>query len=296
MATAQSSTQVLRFPALPSGRLWKRAPVKRALAGNTLYRLGVLITLLWVGVALLAPWIAPYTPTQGEAALAQGSPSLAHLFGLDKYGRDILTRVVYGSRYDLCIAITVVGCSLIVGTLIGSISGFLGGKVDNLIMRVMDMLLAFPSFVLALVFVAVFRPTLMTLMIALSIRFIPMYARLVRGEMFVERVKEYAVAAQAIGSAQMRLVFRHLLPNSLSPLITQSTTNISWAVLNTAGLSFLGVGIQPPTPEWGVMISEGSPFIVSGQWWMSFFPGAALILMTAGFILLGDGLSARTER
>jgi peptide/nickel transport system permease protein len=296
MATAQSTTQVLRLPALPIERLWKRAPVKRALAGNTLYRLGVLITLFWVGVALLAPWLAPYSPTQGEAALAQGGPSLAHLFGLDKYGRDILTRVVYGSRYDLCIAVTVVGCSLVVGTLIGSISGFLGGKRDNLIMRVMDMLLAFPSFVLALVFVAVFRPSLMTLMIALSIRFIPMYARLVRGEMFVERVKEYAVAAQAIGSAQVRLVFRHLLPNSLSPLITQSTTNISWAVLNTAGLSFLGVGIQPPTPEWGVMISEGSPYIVSGQWWMSFFPGMALILMTAGFILVGDGLSARTER
>ena len=296
MATAQSATQVLRLPALPIERLWKRAPVKRALAGNTLYRLGVLITLFWVGVALLAPWLAPYSPTQGEAALAQGGPSLAHLFGLDKYGRDILTRVVYGSRYDLCIAVTVVGCSLVVGTLIGSISGFLGGKMDNLIMRVMDMLLAFPSFVLALVFVAVFRPSLMTLMIALSIRFIPMYARLVRGEMFVERVKEYAVAARAIGSAQTRLVFRHLLPNALSPLITQSTTNISWAVLNTAGLSFLGVGIQPPTPEWGVMISEGSPFIVSGQWWMSFFPGMALILMTAGFILVGDGLSARTER
>jgi peptide/nickel transport system permease protein len=296
MATAQSSTQVLRLPALPTGRLWQRVTVKRALAGNTLYRLGVLITLFWVGVALLAPWIAPYSPTQGEAALAQGSPSLSHLFGLDKYGRDILTRVVYGSRYDLCIAVTVVGCSLVVGTCIGSISGFLGGKIDNLMMRVMDMLLAFPSFVLALVFVAVFRPTLMTLVIALSIRFIPMYARLVRGEMFVERVKEYAVAAQAIGSAQTRLVFRHLLPNSLSPLITQSTTNVSWAVLNAAGLSFLGVGMQPPTPEWGVMISEGSPFIVSGQWWMSFFPGMALILMTAGFILVGDGLSARTER
>jgi len=276
--------------------MWKRVTVKWALAGHTLYRLGVLITLFWVTVALLAPWIAPYSPTQGDAALAQGRPSLSHLFGLDKYGRDILTRVVYGSRYDLCIAVTVVGCSLVVGTLIGSISGFLGGKVDNLIMRVMDMLLAFPSFVLALVFVAVFSPTLMTLVIALSIRFIPMYARLVRGEMFVERVKEYAVAAQAIGSAQTRLVFRHLLPNSLSPLITQSTTNISWAVLNTAGLSFLGVGMQPPTPEWGVMISEGSPFIVSGQWWMSFFPGMALILMTAGFILVGDGLSARTER
>ena len=259
MATAQSSTPVLRFPALPTGRMWKRVPVKRALAGHTLYRLGVLITLCWVVVALLAPWIAPYSPTQGEAALAKGGPSLTHLFGLDKYGRDILTRVVYGSRYDLCIAVTVVGCSLVVGTLIGSISGFLGGKVDNLIMRVMDMLLAFPSFVLALVFVAVFSPTLMTLVIALSIRFIPMYARLVRGEMLAEKVKEYAVAAQALGSAHTRLVFRHLLPNSLSPLITQSTTNISWAILNAAGLSFLGVGIQPPTPEWGVMISRVVP-------------------------------------
>jgi len=159
MATAHSSTQVLRLPALPTGRLWKRATVKRAFAGHRLYQLGVLITLFWVGVALLAPWIAPYSPTQGEAALAQGSPSLSHLFGLDKYGRDILTRVVYGSRYDLCIAMTVVGCSLVVGTCIGSISGFLGGKVDTLMMRVMDMLLAFPSFVLALVFVAVFRPT-----------------------------------------------------------------------------------------------------------------------------------------
>src|SRR3989454_361794 len=296
MATAHSSTQVLRFPALPIGRLWKRTTVKRVFAGHRLYQLGVLITLFWVGVALLAPWLAPYSPTQGEAALAQGGPSPTHLFGLDKYGRDILTRVVYGSRYDLCIAVTVVGCALVLGTLIGSISGFLGGKIDNLIMRVMDMLLAFPSFVLALVFVAVFRPTLLTLMIALSIRFIPMYARLVRGELFVEKVKEYAVAAQALGSSQTRLVYRHLLPNALTPLITQSTTNISWAILNAAGLSFLGVGLQPPTPEWGVMISEGSPFIVSGQWWMSFFPGAALILMTAGFTLLGDGLNAHAER
>lgn len=296
MATAQSSPHVLRFPALPAHFARKRTTARRAFAGQTLFRLGVLITLFWLGVALLAPWIAPYSPTQSDAALAQGSPSLAHLFGLDKYGRDILARVVHGSRYDLCIAVTVVGFALVVGTLLGSISGFLGGKMDNLIMRVMDMVLAFPSFVLALVFVAVFSPTLMTLVIALSIRFVPMYARLVRGEMFAEKVKEYAVAAHALGSSRTRLVLRHLLPNSLSPLITQSTTNISWAILNTAGLSFLGVGLQPPTPEWGVMISEGSPFIVSGQWWMSFFPGAALILLTAGFILVGDGLSARTTR
>jgi peptide/nickel transport system permease protein len=266
------------------------------LAGQRLFQLGVMITLFWVGVAVLAPWIAPYNPLQADAALAQGSPSSAHWFGLDKYGRDILSRVIYGSRYDLLIAVTVVVFALVVGTLLGSISGFLGGKMDNLIMRVMDMVLAFPSFVLALVFVAVFSPTLLILVIALSIRYVPMYARLIRSEMLAEKVKEYAVAAQALGSSHQRLVFRHLLPNSLTPLITQSTTNVAWAILNAAGLSFLGVGLQPPIPEWGVMISEGSPFIVSGQWWMSFFPGAALILMTAGFVLLGDGLSARTER
>src|SRR5262245_54776726 len=200
MATAQSSTHVLRFPALPARWPWKRATVRQALAGPTLFRIGVLITLLWVGVALLAPWIAPYSPTQSDAALAKGHPSPTHLCGLDKYGRDILSRVIHGSRYDLCIAVTVVGCALVVGTLIGSISGFLGGKLDTLIMRLMDMVLAFPSFVLALVFVAVFRPTLMTLVVALSIRFVPLYARLVRGEMFVERVKEYSVAARDICS------------------------------------------------------------------------------------------------
>src|SRR5262245_51297544 len=202
MATAQSSsTHVLRFPALPVRWRWKRATVSHAFAGHTLFRLGILMTLFWLGVALLAPWIAPYSPTQSDAALAKGSPSLAHLCGLDKYGRDILARVVFGSRSDLCISVAVLGFALVVGTLIGSIAGFLGGKIDNLIMRMMDMVLAFPSFVLALVFVAVFSPTLMTLVIALSIRFVPMYARLVRGEMFAEKVKEYAVAAHALGSS-----------------------------------------------------------------------------------------------
>jgi peptide/nickel transport system permease protein len=264
--------------------------------GNLLFRLGCLITLFWVIVALLAPWLALYEPLKGEAMLAKSGLSAEHPFGLDKYGRDIFSRVVYGSRYDLFIALAAVAFAVVLGTVIGSISGFWGGKIDNLIMRLVDMVLAFPNFVLALVFVAVFGSSLTILVIALSIRFIPMYARLVRGEMLAEKVKEYALAAQALGCSYTRLIFRHLLPNSLSPIITQSTMNMAWAILNAAGLSFLGVGIQPPTPEWGVMISEGSPYIVSGQWWMSFFPGAALILLTAGFILVGDGISTRTER
>jgi len=293
MATAHSTTTLphpvavpLRFPKWCV--TWLRS---RSIPRNAMFLTGLCLALLWVVVALAAPWIAPYNPVQGDAALAKGGMSLAHPFGLDKYGRDILSRVIYGSRYDLSISLTVVVFSMVVGTCIGSLSGFLGGKLDNGVMRLMDMVLAFPNFVLALVFVAVFSPSLLTLIIALSIRFIPMYARLIRAEMLVERVKEYAVAAQALGSSRERLIFRHLLPNSLTPIITQSTINMSWAILNAAGLSFLGVGIQPPIPEWGVMISEGSPYIVSGEWWMSFFPGAALILLTTSFTLLGDGLS-----
>lgn len=296
MPSAQDTKPEVQAEGLPEKK--ERRSSRRAFLpeGGGLFLLGCFLTLFWVVVALGAPWIALYDPLKGDAALAQEGLSVAHPFGLDKYGRDIFSRVVYGSRYDLFIALAAVTFSVALGTIIGSIAGFLGDKIDNLIMRLVDMVLAFPSFVLALVFVAVFGPTLTTLVIALSIRFIPIYARLVRGEMLAEKVKEYALAAQALGCSHSRLIFRHLLPNSLSPIITQSTMNMAWAILNAAGLSFLGVGIQPPTPEWGVMISEGSPYIVSGQWWMSFFPGAALILMTAGFVLVGDGFSARAER
>jgi peptide/nickel transport system permease protein len=257
---------------------------------------GLAITASWLLIAVFGLWLLPYNPVQGDPSLVAAPPSMSHPFGMDKYGRDVLARVVAGCRYDLFISVVAVGLAVIAGTVIGSASGFIGGGFDNFLMRVIDMVLAFPSFVLALVFVAVLGPTLSVLVVALSLRFIPMYARLVRGEILSEKLKEYAIAARAIGCSDTRLVFRHLLPNSLGPVVTQSTMNLSWAILNAAGLSFLGLGVQPPTPEWGVMISEGSPYIVSGQWWMSFFPGVALILMTAGFTLIGDGINSRTER
>jgi peptide/nickel transport system permease protein len=283
--TWQKRPKMLRWPRprLPKMLQWPR---------QRLIGVGLTITVCWAFLALCGPWLVPYDPLQGDASLAAAPPSLTHPFGLDKYGRDVLARVVVGGRYDLFIAVVAVGLAVIAGTVIGSVSGFIGGAFDNLLMRLVDMVLAFPSFVLALVFVAVLGPTLSVLVVALGLRFIPMYARLVRGEILSEKLKEYALAARAIGCSDTRLVFRHLLPNAVGPIITQSTMNLSWAILNAAGLSFLGLGVQPPTPEWGVMISEGSPYIVSGQWWMSFFPGAALVLLTAGFILIGDGLNA----
>ena len=287
--TWQKRPQMLRWPCWQAlkGLHWPR---------QRLIAVGLTITVCWAFLALCGPWFVPHDPLQGDASLAAAPPSLAHPFGLDKYGRDVLARVVAGGRYDLFIAVVAVGLAVVAGTVIGSVSGYIGGTFDNLAMRLVDMVLAFPSFVLALVFVAVLGPTLSVLVIALSLRFIPMYARLVRAEILSEKLKEYALAARAIGCSDARLVLHHLLPNAVGPIITQSSRNLSWAILNAAGLSFLGLGVQPPTPEWGVMISEGSPYIVSGQWWMSFFPGAALMLLTAGFILIGDGLNAHAER
>jgi peptide/nickel transport system permease protein len=277
---------------LPRWRPLKRLPWPR----QRLITMGFTITACWIFLALCGPWLVPYDPLQGDSILAVAPPSLAHPFGLDKYGRDVLARVEAGGRYDLFIAVVAVGLALVAGATIGSLSGFVGGTFDSLLMRLIDMVLAFPSFVLALVFVAVLGPSLPVLVVALAVRFIPIYARLVRADILSEKLKDYALAARAIGCSDMRLVFRHLLPNAVGPIITQSSMNLSWAILNAAGLSFLGLGMQPPTPEWGVMISEGSPYIVSGQWWMSVFPGAALMLLTAGFILIGDGLNAGVER
>jgi peptide/nickel transport system permease protein len=237
--------------------IWQKRPAMWHWAGFRLLKglrwprqrhvtIGLTITVCWALLALCGPWLMPYDPLQGDPGLVAAPPSLAHPFGLDKYGRDVLARVVSGGRYDLFIAVVAVGLAVMAGTAIGSMSGFIG--------------------------------------------------RLVRAEILSEKLTEYAMAARAIGCSDTRLVFRHLLPNAVGPIITQSSMNLSWAILNAAGLSFLGLGVQPPLPEWGVMISEGSPYIVSGQWWMSFFPGAALMLLTAGFILIGDGLNAGAER
>jgi peptide/nickel transport system permease protein len=221
----------------PKMRRWPRPRLLKALQWprQRLIAVGLTITVCWAFLALFGPWLIPYDPVQGDSSLAASPPSLAYPFGLDKYGRDVLARVVSGGRYDLFIAVVAVGLAVMAGTVIGA-------------------------------------------------------------EILSEKLKEYALAARAIGCSDARLVFRHLLPNALGPIITQSTMNLSWAILNAAGLSFLGLGVQPPTPEWGVMISEGSPYIVSGQWWISFLPGAALTLLTTGFILIGDGLNARAER
>jgi peptide/nickel transport system permease protein len=196
--------------------LWHKRPRRWQGARQRRLAVGGAITAGWL--ALLGPSLVPYDPLQGDPSRIAAPPSVWHPFGMDKYGRDVLSRVVAGTRYDLCLAIAAVG-----------LAGFIGGVVDQLLMRGIDMLLAFPSFVLALVFVAVLGPSFGVLIVALGLRFIPLYARLVRGELMAEKAKEYAQAARAIGCSEARLIWRHLLPNALGPIVTQSTMNLSWA-------------------------------------------------------------------
>ncbi|MBI3078613.1 MAG: ABC transporter permease [Deltaproteobacteria bacterium] len=267
----------------------------QTLRQNRLFQLGAVITLFWLVVAAAAPILAPDDPLRTEALRAEQPPSMKNPLGTDKYGRDILARLLFGTRYDLLIAVLSVGLAVAAGIILGSIAGLGPGYLDQILMRLSDMILAFPSFVLALVLVAVLGPNLFSVILALAVRYTPMNACLVRAEILAERSKDYALAARAMGSGVCRLALRHLIPNILPSLLTQATMHMAWAILTSAGLSFIGAGVQPPTPEWGVMVSEGSPYIVSGHWWMSFFPGAAIVAMTAGFILMGEALGGIQE-
>jgi peptide/nickel transport system permease protein len=272
-----------------AGGRWPRGRNRTLLAGAVL-------CALWGLVGMLAPLLAPHDPLRTNPAVTAQAPSAQHLLGTDKYGRDVLSRVIHGTRLALVICTLSVLLAAALGLPIGAVAGYVGGAVDTVLMRVVDVLLAFPSFLLGLVLVAVMGPSVTSLVLAIGIRFAPSYARLVRAEILSEKAKDYCVAARALGGSGGRLLVRHLAPNSLAPVITQATMNLPIALLTAAGLSFIGAGVQPPLPEWGVMISEGSAYVVSGAWWMSFFPGLALLLLTVGFVMVGDGLGAFWER
>ena len=265
-------------------------------ARNRTLLVGAVLCALWGLVGALAPLLAPHDPLRANPSVTAQAPSGQHLLGTDKYGRDVLSRVIHGTRLALSICVLSVLLAAALGLPIGAVAGYVGGAVDTLLMRVVDVLLAFPSFLLGLVLVAVMGPSVTSLVLAIGIRFAPSYARLIRAEILSEKAKDYFVAARALGGSGGRLLVRHLAPNSLAPVITQATMNLPIALLTAAGLSFIGAGVQPPLPEWGVMISEGSAYVVSGAWWMSFFPGLALLLLTVGFVMVGDGLGAFWEK
>lgn len=260
--------------------LWKRSPLSM---------IGLAVVAALVLVAFLAPYLAPYDPIEQDLRGRLLPPSREHIFGTDTLGRDILSRVLYGSgiTLEIGIIITLIGGSI--GTLLGIVAGYLGGRVDELLMRVTDMFFAFPRLILALAFAAALGPSLMNMIVAISVVDWPIYARLARAQALSAKREDYVEAARAIGAGTWRIIFSHILPVCTSPIIVQVTLRLGDVILTAAGLGFLGLGAQPPTPEWGVMVSDGRNFIMN-EWWIATFPGLAIMLVVLGFNLLGDGI------
>ncbi len=264
--------------------------VRHVLADNPVTLLAAALFAFFVLLALLGPSIVPYDPLASDASAALQPPSAAHWFGTDSIGRDILSRVVVATRLDLGIAVSAVLVSFVIGMPLGLAAGFFGGWWDRIVTRVSDTIMAFPLFVLAMGIVAALGNTVGNIVLATAVINLPFYVRVARAEANVRRDAGYIEAARLAGNGDARLLAVHLFPNTLPPAMVQVSLNMGWAILNAAGLSFIGLGVRPPEPEWGILVAEGAQFIVSGEWWVSFFPGMALMLAVFTFNLLGDAL------
>ncbi len=250
---------------------------------------GAVILLVLMVVAVFAPHLAPYDPVELNLTERLSAPSMKHLMGTDSVGRDILSRIIYGTRASLIIALVVVVIEVFCGTLAGAAAGCLGGVVDEILMRIVDILLAFPGIILALVIVGMLGPSLLNLIIALTSVGWVKYARVVRGCILAVKEELFIESAKAIGCGNFRIATRHILPNIISPVIVLATLNMGTIIISIAGLSFLGLGVQPPTAEWGIMLSEGKPFMESAPHIM-IFPGMMIMITVLAFNLIGDGL------
>ena len=240
--------------------------------------------------ALVGPAFVPSDPLETNASRALQAPSWKHWFGTDSVGRDVFSRVIVATRLDLSISVAAVALSFVVGSILGSIAGYWGGWLDSVLNRFLDTIMAFPLFVLAMGIVAALGNTIENIIYATAIINVPFYARLVRAEVNIRRDAGFVRAAKLAGNSDLRVLAMHIFPNALPPMMVQVSLNLGWAILNAAGLSFIGLGVRPPTPEWGIMVAEGANFIVSGEWWLAVFPGLWLMFAVFTFNLLGDGL------
>ena len=262
------------------------------IARNKLSLTALIILVLLIVGALLAPFIIPYPEDLADATHTQiklQAPSLEHLMGTDELGRDIFSRVVYGARVSLSAALAAVGLSLVIGIPLGAIAGSFGGWVDNLIMRITDVFLSFPPLLLAIAMVAVMGSSLNNAILAIALSWWPWYTRLIRGQAISVKERKFVQAAETIGTGRMKIIFKHIIPNCISPVIVQASMDIGGVILTVASLSFLGLGAQLPTPEWGLMISMGRRFFPD-SWWYCIFPGLAIFLTVLCFNLLGDAI------
>ena len=257
-------------------------------------RVGGFIVALAIGLALFGPALSPYDPATQELARRLEGPSLQHPFGLDELGRDILTRIASGARISLLVGLAVVSVSSLAGMFFGSVAGYFGGRVDDVISRVIDVLMAFPGILLAIALVAVLGPSLVNVVLALSVIGWVGYARLVRGQALRAREFEFVQAARALGAGSPRIVLRHVLPTTLPSVVVQATLGMAGAIIAEASLSFLGLGVQPPTPSWGTMLDAGRAHLFDAPH-LTIFPGVAIALLVLGFNFLGDGLRDRVD-
>lgn len=256
---------------------------------NRMTLAGFIIMVLIVLLAVLAPLLTPYDPTEVNVADKFRPPSLQHWFGTDEVGRDLFTRILYGGRLSLGVSIVVIMIAGAMGMIIGSVSGYIGGIVDQILMRIMDMMLAFPMLILAMALTAALGPSLQNALLALAIVEIPIYVRLARGQALAIREQLYVKSAVTFGIHPVRIIVRHIIPNTVSPLIIQATLDVGNAILMISTLGFLGLGAQPPAPEWGAMISVGWTYLLD-YWWYPVFPGLFIFLASAALNLMGDGI------
>lgn len=262
--------------------------LKKMFKSNYLFTFGVIICLFWIIMAIIAPMVAPYDPVVQDLTLRLKAPSAAHIFGTDNFGRDIFSRVIYGGRYSLlagCLSVIIAG---IIGTFYGALAGYAGGWLDNVMMRFSEMILSFPSLILAMIINAVMGSNLFNTMFALVIVSWPTYARLMRSVVLSVKENEYVNAAEALGASRMRILLKEIIPNSVSSVLIMATTDIGNKILMFSTLSFLGLGSAPPTPEWGMMVSDGVDYF--NKFWVAGFPGLAIFTMAVGANFIGDGL------
>ncbi|MDN5336295.1 MAG: peptide/nickel transport system permease protein [Synergistales bacterium] len=265
------------------------AGVIKRLRKNRLAVFGLTCVILLVLIAVFADFIAPYDYAEQHLLEAFQPPSSKYLFGTDEFGRDIFSRVIYGSRISLQVGFIAVGLAMFTGGFLGAVSGYYGGRTDNIIMRIMDILLSIPQILLAIAIAASLGPGLFNLMIAVGISSIPSYARIVRGSVLSIKGQEFVEASKAMGAGDLQIIMKHIIPNCMAPIIVQATLGVAFAILTAAGLSFIGLGIQPPVPEWGAMLSSGRGYIRDYAY-MTFFPGMAIMITILALNFLGDGL------
>ena len=265
-----------------------------SLLREPMFALGAAILVLLVCLAVFAPSIAPYDPAATNARGGLQSPSRAHPMGTDQLGRDILSRIAHGARLSMVVAVAAVGISMVIGTLLGLVTGYLRGLVDDLVMRLLEIQLAFPGLVLALVFAAVLGPGIRSVIVAVGIAGVPTFARVTRGAVMSVAAEDYVAAARSVGCRTGRILFRHVLPNVAGPIMILGTLYLAFAVLTAATLSFLGVGVHPPLAEWGAMVNEGRNVLVTG-WWVSLFPSLMIVLFVLAVNLVGDVLRDRLD-